>query len=62
MTYEFSWFNKNNSLTIEDVKNMSTKIDYRNALIKRPVAYLILSVFMRVLVQGGANQIMTQRK
>ena len=28
MTYKFSWFNNNNSLTIEDVKNLSTKMNY----------------------------------
>ena len=28
MTYEFSWFNNNNSATIKDRKNLSTKMNY----------------------------------
>ena len=28
MTYEFSWFNKNNSSAIKDIKYLSTKINY----------------------------------
>ena len=28
MTYQFSWFNSNNSPTIEDMKNLSTKMNY----------------------------------
>ena len=28
MTYEFSWFNNNNSATIKDMKNLSIKMNY----------------------------------
>ena len=28
MTYEFSWFNKNNFSTIQNMKNLSTKTNY----------------------------------
>ena len=27
MTYKFSWFNKNNSSTVEHMKNLSTKMN-----------------------------------
>ena len=33
MTYEFSWFNSNNSATIEDMKNLLTKMNCTDLII-----------------------------